>query len=556
VTTDLHDDHARAAEELAQRYWERLLELDPIFATQVGEERLDDRMPDPSDAGVAERAQAHRAALADLEEIDRSGLDETTRTTLDMLEAIARRELEAIRHRTDRFWAVNHFQGPGELLANLATLQRADTPERADRYLARMRAMPAFLDALGKVADDAAAEGQTVPALVVDRAIGQVERLLALDPAESPAMEPLGAGLPQRAKVADVLRAEVWPAYERYLAMLRRYRPHARESIGLIGLPDGDAIYASEILAWTTLPLDAEEVHRIGLQQLEATEGELRAAARDLGFDGPAAAVAAHRESGRDTAFSRGELLRVAEEQVQKGWEAAPRAFGRLPARNCEVRQVEEFREQDTPAAYYMPPSGDGSRPGIYFVNTSNVAERHLHFLASVSYHEANPGHHFQLSLSQEFADRPPLRRFGGLLLGASFIEGWGLYAERLADELGLYADEYERLGMLAAQGWRAARLVVDTGIHALGWDRERAIQLLMNVVGGPRMGAEVEVDRYIAFPAQALSYKLGQLEIERWRAAAEGRLGPDFSLPDFHDRLLSLGSLPLPVLERELAAS
>jgi uncharacterized protein (DUF885 family) len=225
--------------------------------------------------------------------------------------------------------------------------------------------------------------------------------------------------------------------------------------------------------------------------------------------------------------------------------------FGRLPSANCDVRLVEPFREADMPFAFYQPPTQDGSRPGLYYVNGHDCERKPRHHLASTTYHEANPGHHFQLTLEQEFGDRPPLRRFGGFLAGSAFIEGWGLYSERLADEMGLFLDERERLGMLDLQGMRAARLVVDTGLHALGWSRERAIRTLVEAGVAPS-DARIETDRYVAIPGQALSYKTGQFEIERRRAAAAEREG--FSLPAFHDRLLALGSLPLAALRRELS--
>jgi uncharacterized protein (DUF885 family) len=225
--------------------------------------------------------------------------------------------------------------------------------------------------------------------------------------------------------------------------------------------------------------------------------------------------------------------------------------FGRLPRANCEVRLVEAFREADMPFAFYNPPTQDGSRPGVYYVNGHALERKPRHHLATTTYHEASPGHHFQIALEQEFSERPPLRRFGGFLAGSAFTEGWGLYSERLADEMGLFLDQKERLGMLDMQGMRAARLVVDTGLHALGWSRDRAIATLEEA-GVSRSDAEVETDRYVTMPGQALSYKIGQFEIERQRADAAGR--PGFSLPDFHDRLLSLGSLPLAALRRELA--
>ena len=215
---------------------------------------------------------------------------------------------------------------------------------------------------------------------------------------------------------------------------------------------------------------------------------------------------------------------------------------------------MEEFREADMPFAFYNPATADGSRPGVYYVNTYEPDQRPLHQLATTTHHEANPGHHFQISIEHEITGRPLLRRFGGFLSGSSFTEGWGLYAERLADEMGLYESEYERLGMLDSLAFRANRLIVDTGIHALGWERERAVTQ-MQTGGLSPVDADIEVDRYIALPGQALSYMIGMLEIRSWRDAAERRAGSAFDLSDFHDRLLSLGSLPLPSLRREMGS-
>jgi uncharacterized protein (DUF885 family) len=548
------NDQNDVSRQLADRFWEDLLELEPVFATVVGDERFDDRLPDPSEAGIARRKEVLEAALTDLEKIDRSNLGQDERTTLDIIDAGARRELDSVRFRLDRFAAVTHLFGPGNLLAEVGTLQKADTPERVERYLGRLSAFPEFLRETGSVALDGAEAGQTVPGLVIDRSIAQVERLLALDPDASPGVTPVPEeNAADRQRVADVLRDQVWPAYSGYLDMLRQYRPKARETIGLRDLPDGDAMYASQILAYTTLPLEAQAVHDIGREQLARIQQERREIAGRLGHQDAASAIAEHAAAGKNAAQSRAALVRLVEEQVQRSWDAAPRFFGRLPKANCEVKQVEEFREKDMPAAFYFPPSGDGSRKGIYYVNTGELPERPLHQLASITYHEANPGHHFQISIEQEFAERPALRRFGGILAGSAFVEGWGLYCERLAEEMGLYVDDYERLGMLEAQGWRAVRLIVDTGIHALGWDRQRAIDQMVEA-GPPRQAAEVEIDRYISWPGQALAYMIGQLEIQRWRGEAERREGASFSLPDFHDRVLTIGALPLPALMRELA--
>ena len=240
------------------------------------------------------------------------------------------------------------------------------------------------------------------------------------------------------------------------------------------------------------------------------------------------------------------------ESQVQRSWDIAPQWFGRLPKANCRVREIEAYRAADMALAFYMPPTADGERPGTYYINTHDLPGKALHQIASVTYHEANPGHHFQIALEMEFDDRPAMRRFGGLLAGASFAEGWGLYSERLADDMGLYVDDWERLGMLAAQGHRAARLITDTGLHAFGWTRDRAIEKLV-AGGSPRGESEVEVDRYIALPAQALAYMVGMVEIEDARRRTEEKEGAAFDLKAFHDRLLALGQLPLQALRREL---
>jgi uncharacterized protein (DUF885 family) len=540
-----------AARALADRYWEETLELDPLVGTMVGDDRYDDRLPDPSEAGRDRTAAVQRHALEDLERIDRRVLDSIMRTTLDLIESIAKRQLSDLEHRVDRLAVASHLWGPGQLLAELSSMQRADTPERLDKYIARLIDVPRYLDAIIEIVEEGPRVGVTSPKVVAERAAAQVERLLELPPEESPALAVFGDGARDdlRERVVGAVREAVNPAYEKYLEALRAYLPYATETIGLSALPNGDEMYGAQILAWTTLPLDAGEIHRLGEDRLARIQDKRRGAAAELGFPNPEEAVAAHTASGKNTAHSREEILELARRQVARGWDAAPAYFARLPSANCEVKLVEEFREADVPFAFYQSPTGDGSRPGIYYVNAYDLPGRALHHLATTTYHEANPGHHFQITIEQEIPDRPALRRFGGIFAGSAFIEGWGLYSEQLADEMGLFLDGYERLGMLDAQAHRAARLVVDTGIHALGWSRDASIAKLEEA-GVPHTDAVIEVDRYIAMPAQALSYMIGMIEIERAREAATTSGTP---LREFHDRLLGLGSLPLPALRREL---
>jgi uncharacterized protein (DUF885 family) len=545
VTTN---DDVRA---LADRFWDGLLEVAPLLATFAGDERFDDVLPDPTERGRDAEERLCRKAQADAGAIASDGLDDADRATLDVVDAICSRLLARIEHRVDRLEVANHLYGPATMLGEVASIQRADTPERLERYEARLRAFPAFLEGSIQIARESVATNVVAPRVVAERAVAQLERILALGPEESPAMLPVAdADAEGRERVAAIVRDLVAPAHERFRDVLRdELLPVATETIGLSAIPDGEGIYSAEILGWTSLALDPKRVHELGTERFDAIQLERRAVANELGYPDPATAIADHTARGENTAGSPQELLAIAEDQVARSWEAAPAYFGRLPQANCQVRRVEEFREADAPFAFYNPPTEDGSRPGIYYINAYDLGDRALHHVASVTYHEANPGHHFQIALEQETPDWPALRRFGGNLAASAYCEGWGLYAERLADEMGLYLDPWERLGMLDNQAHRAARLITDTGIHALGWTREAAIAKLEES-GQTHTDSVIEVDRYIGMPAQALCYMIGMMEIERARDATAAR-EPAFSLRDFHDRVLAAGQLPLPSFRR-----
>ncbi len=306
------------------------------------------------------------------------------------------------------------------------------------------------------------------------------------------------------------------------------------------------------ILASTTLEETPEAIHQYGLDQLELIREETVGIARELGFDDVASMRRALELEKSNYAADSAEIVERARRQIEKANAAAPALFGRLPKAPCEVRAVEPYQEAEAPPAFYFPPAPDGSRGGIYFVNTYQPENRPLYRLAATTYHEATPGHHFQIAIEGELTDLPDFRRFGSRLTGAAYPEGWGLYSERLADEMNLYESAWERLGMLDAQAWRAARLVVDTGIHAFRWSREQSVDLLMTV-GLSRLEAETETDRYIAWPGQALAYMTGMREIVALRRALEERDGDRFDLVGFHDELLGHGTLPLATLRREL---
>jgi uncharacterized protein (DUF885 family) len=538
------------AVRIVDAYWERFLAVEPLFATAVGDARFDDVLPDPSEEGRAERQRVHAGLLEAAAGVDASGLDPEERQTLLLAGALARRELGCLTHNLDRLWAVGHMPighrfGPGLLLGVVAFQQPAATASQRAAYLRRLAAFPAYLEAVAANAAEGLASGVVASRAVVTRTIGQVERLLATPMADSPGLVPLGIGTDEeRSRGVEVLRERVYPAYARFLEVLRDYLSRAQESLGLLALAGGEEIYRSEVLGWTTLPLEPNVVHQLGHEQLQQIQEQRLALARRLGHADPADAVAALQGRPGGRLDSREAILARARDQVARSWEALPDWFGRLPGRNCEVTPVDLAHEDDL-GDYYL--AGTTERVGTYFVNTQ--APRPVYDLAATSFHEANPGHHLQTALELEAPGRHALRRNASELQGAAYVEGWGLYSERLADEMGLYADDAERLGMLDQQALRAARLVVDTGIHALGWTRERSIATL-RASGCDAWLAASETDRYSAIPGQALTYKLGQLEIEdlreRWVAGGSEVRG-------FHDALLGLGLLPLASLRTEL---
>jgi uncharacterized protein (DUF885 family) len=531
----------------AARLWDDLLEISPLNGTFVGDDRHDHELPRLGERGRDEERVVYDRAADAVAGVDPGSLDDEDRLTYDLVEAIVDRGRARLDSRFDRFEVASHLDGPATTLGVVASVQLTDTPERLDKYATRLDAFPRYMDDATALAREAVADRVLAPRVIVERSVALLDRVLAAGAEESPPMQSL-ADDAARARVLPIVRDRVLPAFDAFRTVLRdEVLPASSERIGLSSLPDGEALYAGEIMGWTSLPLEPGELHRLGRDRLDAIQEERTRLAAGLGYTSVEAAIADRTAKGENTAGSPAALLAIVEDQVARCWEAAPRYFGRLPRENCIVKLVEEFRQADQPFAFYNPPTEDGSRPGTYYVNPFELEDRALHHVAGVTFHESTPGHHFQIAIEQEIEGRDPLRRYGGWLVSSAFGEGWGLYAERLADEMGLYLDDWERLGMLENQGLRAARLVTDTGIHAFGWTRQAAIDLLMES-GQTQADAVIEIDRYIGVPGQALCYMTGMVEIERARAAAEAA-GRD--LREFHDAVLANGSLPLPSFRR-----
>jgi uncharacterized protein (DUF885 family) len=544
-----------AIDRLADGFWERYLELSPISATVNGDDRYDDRLPDPGPDGRAKRRRLAEDLSDAAASMSADALSVEDRITLDVMGVVGRIMLREEEIRLDTLEVVDQMGGPQTLLPQVTQFQAADTPERLDRFIDRLHAYPTYMAANTELVREALASGLTAPRAVAERAVAQLERMLAIpiDQAVVPSMVAVASDA-DRERIRAIVRDVVYPADAAFLEAIRGpYFAATRTDPGIWSAPNGDAIYRSLILHWTTLELDPQEVHEIGLAELDAIGAERRAISRAAGFGDDTRAYRTHLSADpANLPQSREELVQRTRDQIAATEAALPRMFGRLPRAACRVLAVEEYKEQDSPPAYYFPPSADSSRPGTYYINTYDLPSRAFWKLTAYTYHEAVPGHHLQIALDTENADLNAFRRFAGRLAAGAFVEGWGLYSERLADEMGLYHDDPERFGMLDAQAWRAARLVVDTGLHALRWTRDRAIETMRHA-GLTETDAAIETDRYIAHPAQALSYKIGQREIERLRRELADRDGAAFDLRAFHDALLGHGSLPLATLAAEL---
>ena len=543
-----------AVNELADRFWEGVLERDPVYATILGDDRWDDRLPDLGAAGRDADATAFRETLAEADAIGADGLDPEQVITRDMLMLVAGTHLEALEQKQYQL-SINHIFGTQTMPVRIAQYQMADTPEGLERLLTRFASYPAAIEQEIATLREGIADGRTAAAVPVRKEIEQIERMVAAPVDSFPAVAMAQvADDDSRDKVRAAVDAHVYPALNRLRDFLvDEYEARARPEPGISSTPGGEEAYRLGIRMNTTLNSTPDEVHQFGMEDLAHIEAEKDEISRRAGYRDRVAYAKALSEDPANHTTSREQIVERAMEQTERAFATAPRYFGRVPRADCEVKAVEEYREREVPPAFYMPPSIDGSRAGQYYLNTYQPEQRELHKIASITFHEATPGHHFQLAIEMELTGLPAFRTLGSRMAGAAYAEGWGLYCERLADEMGLYQSDAERIGMLDAQSFRAARLVVDSGLHAFSWSRARAIEFMHERGSLPPVDAEIEVDRYTIWPGQALAYKIGQREIERARREVSERMGDRFDLSAFHDEVLGHGSLPLTTLRREI---
>ena len=561
------DDGGRtiAQRELAallDREWEWRLRESPQMATSVGDHRYDDQLSRESIADEERRAADTKGFLDELGRVHRDALPAADRVTIDMLRAELDDRLAGFRFR-EYLLPINADSGFHSGFALLPQATRFADVRDYDNYIARLRAFPRYMDEHIARMREGLKAGITVPKVALAGADTAVVPLMPTDPTASPLFAPFRT-LPSTLADADRARLDaegraaiieaVTPAYARFRDFLStEYIPGARESIAASALPDGAAYYQHLVSRFTTLPLTADQVHQMGLAEVAKIRAEMDTVMRRTGFTGDFAAFLHMLRT--DKRF----YPKTAEELLKQGaWIAKrmdaklPSLFGRLPRQPYGVAPVPDYLAPKYTAGRYSGNPPDGTEPGYYWLNTYALETRPFYNLEALTLHEAVPGHHLQIALANEATDVPNFRRYSYI---SAFGEGWGLYSEWLGIEAGFYTDPYCDFGRLTYAMWRAARLVVDTGLHVKGWTRQQAIDYLAANTALSLHECTTETDRYISWPGQALSYKIGEMKIRELRARAEEALGPAFDRRRFHDAVLANGSIPLPVLEQEIDA-
>jgi len=541
-----------APRDLADRFHQRWLEEYPFAATMYGIGGYDHLLPDESEAGQRAWRAEVEGFLAEAAAIAPGPLSPADAVTLGCVREAGAHELDGIdMARAEHTVTAMQFAGPATFLA-VAARTVLVSPEAAEAYLTRLRGSGTWFDQLSEQLRTGAKKGRLPVAPLAEQAVAWAEEVL-------PGLGPVFAAPPpqgwaraaawetERRAVADEV---VRPGLARWVETVRELLPRARPSDqpGLVWLPGGEEDYARAIRIFTTLPRSPQELHQTGLDQVAALEARAERLGAGLGLSGPDEVFAALRDSAGK--ISAEEAIRRAVAAVRRAEARAGELFPQPLPPPCEVTPMPEVVAVSGAAPHYTPPRLDGGRPGTFWFNTARPTPGTGWDLEVVAFHEAVPGHHLQLSRLQLLTDLPALQRQRSLSV---FSEGWGLYAEQLAEEAGLFADDRARLGAISSALMRATRLVVDTGLHAFGWSRERALDYLAEHVPMPREVLAPEIDRYVVMPGQAVSYLTGKLEILRIRQEARERLGQAFSLPAFHAAILDHGSLPMPVLARSI---
>jgi uncharacterized protein (DUF885 family) len=551
-------------EALYESQWQRWLREDPTLATSVGDPRYNDRWPDLSIAAIATTQARDRAALRELNEIDSTVLPAADRLNYDIAKVQFGRRVAGAPFKP-YVYAISHLgslQNAGSIqTANeIAEISPFATVKDYEDWIARLRSFGTYVDQVTELLRIGIREKRTAPRVIMDRVRPQLAAQRVATPEDSPFFAPFKQ-FPSSLSPADVKRltaagreaiaTTVLPAFARFEKFFDgTYLPACRPSIGIADTPQGQAFYRELIEYHTTTTLTADEIHAIGLAEVKRIRGEMDGIIATVGFKGSFQEFSRYLRTDPKFFYTDPNDLLHGYMVISKSIDPyLVKLFGKLPRTPYGVRPVPDTSAPNTTTAYYEPLSSDGSRPGFYYVNLYKPEARPKWEMEVLTTHESVPGHHLQIALQYEnSAGVPMIRRMADF---TAYTEGWALYAESLGDQVGLYTDPYSKFGQLTYDMWRAVRLVVDTGIHSEGWTRQQAIDFFTANAPKSELDISNEIDRYIAWPGQALAYKIGQLKIIELRDAARQALGTNFDIREFHDVVLSTGAVPLSVLDR-----
>jgi uncharacterized protein (DUF885 family) len=553
------DDRRKSLNALFQQYWDENLEHSPEFASTLGDKRYNDKIGDYTVKAENEWLAREQNLMMRLAAIDPAGFSDQEKTSRELLMRRFADDLEASEFKE---WEMPVNQMGGiyseypQLVAELSFTETKDY----DDWIARLRALPTAFDQVTANMAIGMDDHRVPPKYLLKKTLEQVKQLANQKPEDSPLALPLkkfpasinaAEQVRIREEMLRVIGKQVLPAYLRFARFLEvSYIPAGREEPGISALADGAKYYQFLIRQTTTTDLSAEKIHQIGLDEVKKDEADMLAIAQKLGFQDLKSFRASMKANPKLKAASPDALLDAYRGYLGPMKAKLPSLFGRLPKAPFEVAAVPDYLEKTSAPAYYEPGTPDGSRPGRLRIDTYNATDRNLYVVESIAYHEGLPGHHLQISIAQELTDVPTFRKFS---FYTAYTEGWGLYSERLGKDVGFYQDPYSDYGRLEGDIWRAIRLVVDTGVHSQHWTRQQMVDFFHDHSAIDETSIQAEVDRYVAWPSQALAYKIGQLKILELRDRAKKALGDKFDIRAFHDQVLDAGALPLDVLDERI---
>jgi uncharacterized protein (DUF885 family) len=548
--------------KLFEQTWQEDLADNPIQATSLGDPRFNDKLPDMTQVAIDARQKQNYARLQTLAKIKRDKLAKADQLNYDLFERDIKTRIRAYQFKPWMF-EVSTYSGPQQL-AEVAEFAPFATVKDYDNWIARINASGTYIDQWIVLLTQGTTEKLTQPRIVINKVLEQLQGPLTGDPEANPFYAPfkkMPAGIPdaEKTRLTGAARTAITtvaiPAFQRFDKFLREvYLPASRDGVGISEIPGGDQYYRNRIALYTTIDNpDPARIHNIGLDEVKRIRGEMEKTLEGINFLGTVDQFLSFLRNDPRFFFKTPEELLAAYTRTANAIKPElPKLFGRLPRTDFEIKVIPAATAPTTTTAYYLPPTLDGSRKGAFYVNLYKPESRPTWEVEALTAHESVPGHHLQIALQYELANLPNFRRNADY---TGFIEGWALYSEKLGYDLGLYKDDFSKFGQLNYDMWRAVRLVVDTGMHAFHWTRDQAIYYFKQNTGRSDLDIQNEVDRYISWPGQALSYKLGQLKIQALRDEAQKALGERFDIRAFHDKLLGMGALPLAVLEVEMRA-